>query len=830
MIWALAVPLASMLPQFVKASSASASAEVLFDFNLSAGSLQQALNELANITHLLLLYEPSILQRQWAHELKGRMTATQAIHLLLAGSDLDFELTSPTTVALYSKQKKSPGNRNGTPPGTIVDAPAAQIVTVSADRAGLPAQASYRLSATKTTGTLLTVPVSFESLESEDLRDQQAHRLEDVLPSVSAVEAAPDGQSAFGFAFRGFPTYQYYLDGVRVSPDLHHDGYRELSNIERIDVVKGPASTLYGRTEPGGLVNLVTKQPLSTPYAAVDASVGGFNYERTQIDSSGPLNADATLLYRVNFAHESGGAFRERLGNHRIFIAPVLKWVFASQGEVSTYLEYLQSTDAADSGLPLIDNRLPAVPTGRRVEDGGDIRTTDLRFGVRAQHSLAADWGVRLHLDNRWLRSPQLPQLALADDGLSSRNCTVERCAVDQQLFAVPESKGHTYLAAAELVGNPRVWGLRNSMLAGIEYFDVTDREVILFSDLSGLGTDLYRPQHRQVPTSWQHDPDFIFAETSAERWHGVYLQDQIGIEHGWSLTFGSRYDQVSERLDTAAGVPLEDSGGDSRRDRALKYRAGLLYEVTQGWAVYANYIENFGISTGIYGTGTGGTGMLLPAESAREWELGIKLSLLDGSVSGSAAWYNLMETNISQAALDPFLSAQGFRRVTGAVRNQGLELDLQGQIDAALQWKASYAFTDSKIVRDTGMEIDSVGDPTPNQGARGNRLYGVARNGGSLWATYRFQQPRWHGIKMGLGIIARSRREGDNANDYVLPGFSTWRALAAYGWQVGQTHLNIQLNVDNALGTKAVESVSGTHTVMPNPPRRWLASLHAQY
>jgi iron complex outermembrane recepter protein len=827
---AVAAALLAALSGHTRAATGATDQQVPLDFDLPAQSLQGALAEFANRTRILLLYEPSIVQQRSAPEVKGRMTTLQAITALLAESDIAFEFTSSNTIALYRKHWKRAPKETSTPASPIASGASDRTVTVSADSAGALAQPSYNLSATKTVGSLLTVPSSFESLEAGDLRDHSAHRLEDLLPTVSSVESAPDGQSALGFAFRGFPTYEYYLDGVRVSPDLHHDGYRELSNVERIDIVKGPASTLYGRMEPGGLINLVTKQPLATPYAAIDQSIGAFDYERTEIDLGGPLNEAATLQYRLNAAHESAGSFRELLGNHRLFVAPVLKWIFSSPGEVSTYLEYLQSTDAADSGLPVIDRHLPAVPIGRRMEDGGDIRTTDLRYGIRGQRAVSADWGLRFHLDGRWLRSPQSPQLVLADDGLTSTRCSIRSCPVDQRLFSVPISTGHTYYAAVELLGRTNLGGLRHSVLTGIEYFDVNDSETLLLSDEALFATDLYHPHHWIVPTAWQRQPDFAFAIRSAERWYGLYLQDQINFGRDWSLTLGTRYDQVSERLDTAVGVPLADSGSDSRRDRALKSRAGLIYELTKSWAVYANYIENFGISTGIYGNGAGGTGTLLPAESAREWELGVKIALLDGRVSGSAAWYHLTETNIPQDALDPLLSAQGFRTVTGAVRNQGLEIDLQGSVGHGLEWKASYAFTDSRIVRDAGLETDSVGNAVATAGATGNRLYGVPRHGGSVWLTYRFQQPPWNGLKLGVGMIARTCREGDVANDYPLPGFSAWQASATYRWRLGDTWLSLQLNGDNLLGTKSFESVSGSHSVMPNPPRRWGASLHAEF
>lgn len=799
-----------------------------FEINIPAGSLQSSLDRLAVLTHLQLLYDPSIVEHRAAPAVAGKMSASRALAALLATTDIEFQFTAPNAAALFShpapRAQPAINTDSSRPSDVIVD----RIVTVSADRGAKDARSTYDLSATKTQGSLLTAPVSFQSVDSGELHDQQASRLQDALMNVSSVEPAPDGQSALGFALRGFPTYQYYLDGVRVSPDLHHDGYRDLANVERIDVVKGPASTLYGRMEPGGLINVVTKQPLARPYSAFDQSVGAFGFERTQLDLGGPLSADTSVQYRLNAAQESSGSFRELQASHRLFIAPVVKWSYSPQGEVSTYAEYLRSADPTDSGLPLVGSRLPPVPLGRRLEDGGDIRTTDRRVGIRGSQSLGSAWMVRYHLEARWLSSPQSPQLALADDGLSTDACSLSQCPVDQQLYSAPVSNGHTYYASSELVGALPFGSMTHSLLAGVEHFDVGDYETLLYS-ASSFTTDLFQPRHQQVPTSWQANPDFAFAARSAERWTGFYLQDQIHLAHGWSLTVGARYDHVSELLETSFGFPLVSTGSDSRQDNALKSRAALLFEPAEHWALYANYTENFGISTGLYGNGEGGTGTLLPAESAHEVELGLKTSLADGRLSGTAALYELTEVNIPQLAQDPLLNSQGFYTVTGAVRSRGLELDLQGQL-TNLQWKGSYAYTDSRIIRGGTGDGILPADTNSSSSTTGNRLYGVARHGGSLWVIYRLPAPDWSGLRVGAGVIARTARNGDNANDYQLPGYATWNLLASYRWQISGVHFDAQLNIDNVFGSRSFESVSGSHEVIPNMPRRWLLGLHAEF
>jgi iron complex outermembrane receptor protein len=141
----------------------------------------------------------------------------------------------------------------------------------------------------------------------------------------------------------------------------------------------------------------------------------------------------------------------------------------------------------------------------------------------------------------------------------------------------------------------------------------------------------------------------------------------------------------------------------------------------------------------------------------------------------------------------------------------------------------ASYAYTESRIIDDFGAGVDANGNPIVTPGNTGNRLYGVPRHGGSLWLAYR---PSWgpaRGLKLGVGVVARSERQGDNANDYQLPGFARWKALAAYGWRAGDTQLNLQLNVDNVFNTRYFESLSGTSSVMPGWPRRWLVSLRVE-
>ena len=798
---------------------------VLYSFDIPPGSLKEAIDRLAASTRVQVLYDPSAVNGRLTRGVKGSMTLDQALEQLLAQTHIAYRLMAADTVALY----QDPGSGEHQPdPPQLQRSPLPQplpVVQVSAQRS----QALYSVTdsdwtAMKADAPVLATPVTFATVTHGSLEDQQAGRVEDILEGVSGIEVAPDGQDTVGFIIRGIPVYQYYVDGVRISPDLHHDAFRDLADVESIDVVKGPASTLYGRTEPGGLINIITKRPLPAPYVSLQQQAGSFGRYRTQLDSGGPLNDAGSVLYRCNAAWEKAQSYREGANNRRIFLAPVVTWNLSSRAQVSAYLEYLRSDDPIDSGLPIVGSALPAVPVERRVEEGGEVHTRDVRTGARGWYALDDQWTLRYHLDGRWLRTPQSPQLALADDGLDPTTCSRAACPIDQLLFSIPVSRGQTYFSSVELLGDLAFGSTRHALLVGGEFFDVHGDSVWLYSD-TNFTTDLFTPRRIPVPGDLLGNPDWAYATWSSERWSGLYAQDQIAVGPYLDILLGVRYDHAREWLDAAYGVPLEDNGKDVRWDHAFKRHAGIVWRATGPLSLYANYAENFGISTGIYGDGTGGTGTLVPPETAHEWESGAKAALFNGRAVASLVWFDLTELNTSLPGFAGELNAAGVRTVTGTERSRGLELDLRGAVSPTLDVVGSYAFLDTRILADVGTGFDDIGNVIFTPGNTGNRLFGVPRHGGSLWGTWH-PSGRWIGLKLGLGAVARTWREGDNENDYQVPGFVKWRLLAGYEWPWNDGRLAVQLNADNLFNSRYFEPISGTQTVMPGAPRRWLATV----
>jgi iron complex outermembrane receptor protein len=770
----------------------------------------------------------------------GAKTPSEALEQLLAATGITFESTADDAVALHAAGH---GNSAGTYSSAAPSHP--RTVTIHGNRI---AEGSYSSGATvagmKIDESAMIVPVTTQSLTQQVLRDQQVTRLEDMLEYVSGTEIVPDGQSALGFEMRGFPTYQYYVDGVRTSPDVHHDAFRDMANIDHAEIIKGPASLLYGRTEPGGVVNIITKQPVSTPLLSLEQQVGSFGRQRTQLDVGGPLRSDDSLLYRFNAAWERGDSFRDISSNRRFFLSPVVTWAPSQRTRETAYLEYLNSHDPSDSGLPVIGDHLPSLPIGRSLDEGGEIQTTDLRFGLKGAHTFADGWTMSHHVEGRWLHAPQSPQVALAADGLDPTQCGTASCPVKRELVSIPVGRGNQARAAIDLTRSVSIWRTGHSLLLGIEYFQSVEQSKLLYRSDPSLATDLFDATNVPIPVALLQNPDGESDLVTRERWGAVYAQYQAVLWDKLYLLSGWRLDQVWPNAASGGYIPdgaggrishggrqIILSGSESGKLRVLKQREGILWHPTRSLSLYANYSENFGATPGLYASPAGDVGLFLPIQSAHEWEAGVKLERADGRASATAVWFNLTKINITSPLLEPGLNEAGVLFPVGNARNRGLELDFRGEIVPNLQLTASYAYIDSHIPWSAfGSGFSSSQNGYELYGNPGDRLFGVARNGGSVWGTYRFAPGSFGGLKVGAGAVIRGRREGDNINDYQLPGFVKVDAMAAYGWRAAGTRMSVQLNIDNLFDKRYFESLSGTRTVMPGTPRRWIASLRVEF
>jgi len=252
-------------------------------------------------------------------------------------------------------------------------------------------------------------------------------------------------------------------------------------------------------------------------------------------------------------------------------------------------LEYLDSHDPGDSGLPVIGNRLPSVPIERSLDEGGEVHTNDLRLGLRGRHTFASGWVLRHHVEARRLRAPQAPQIALAADGLDPASCSVDSCSVSRALVSVFDATGETEYGSVDLSRDFSLWRTRHILLLGMETFQSLEKSTLISRSDPSLATDLFHPQNMPIPTSLLDNPDWSSNLRTREFWAGAFIQYQVSLADRLYLLSGWRFDNVwnNVRLGvnaTKTGILIPD-GAQANKLRSLKQRAGILWRAPGfGW------------------------------------------------------------------------------------------------------------------------------------------------------------------------------------------------------------------------------------------------------
>jgi iron complex outermembrane receptor protein len=800
-------PLLFATPLLICVNSVMAQ-ETTYDIDIPAQSLSSALDSLARQTDIKPFFNDSLVSGKSSPAVQGRYTSYEALQKLLIGSDLTYKFTSKNAVTINATES---GNDEA------LTLPAVRVVGKAGYDSNDPHNTDYNRTqtrtATKTDTALMETPMNVQIVPQQILKDQQVVRLDKALQNVSGVFAtAQDGHQQTPFVVRGFRTYDYYRDGVRTQPSWLTDGFRETANLERVEVLKGPASILYGRIAPGGMINVVTKQPSATPFYALQQQFGSYDFYRTTVDATGPVNNDKSLLYRANFAYEDGGSYRDFVKNDRVFFAPKLQWNISDRTQATFELEYKHSNDTYDNGIPLINGHIPSVPIGRNLSEPGfgDQESDALWLGFNWSHAFSDRWTLRHTFNAYTFDSPMRTPFVTYWGGLAN-NCTLTACEANRGAMT-NHWGGQQYYNSINLTGKIDTGPLEHTLLMGWDYTNMTAS--------SGAATswklnpiDIFDPQYTGISTMPTNAYTGVY--NLDEDWHGLYMQDQAKLPFNLHLLAGFRYDMATMNdLYSDASA----SSGNKLNESAIKPRVGLLWQALPELSVYANYVENFG-GANLYGHTR--TGTPLSPEMAQQKEIGLKTELFDKRFTGSIAWFDLTKQNIQSPDPDPYWRNLGASVTTGEVNNNGLEVDFSGEAYPGLKLIGNYSYTNSKVTKDTG--------GLNNQGNEGHRYFGVPRHAGSLWTTYEIQAGELQGLKLGAGSLIKGQVEGDTANSYQLLGYATLGLMAGYSWHMGPSKVTAQINADNLLD-KRYYSTSNSNFVMPGAPRTLMGTVRVEF
>ncbi|AEG02653.1 TonB-dependent siderophore receptor [Methylomonas methanica] len=776
------IPLAAILCASMGSVVADEKAQT---YNIPAQSLHSALQTLADQAGVAVFFSENQVTGKTSPTLNGQYSPREALQKLLAGSGLTYTFTAEDSVSIRAVA-------SGSDAGSTL--PAVKVLGKAVYDPNDPYNKDYVIrdssTATKTDTPIMETPVNIQIIPKAVLNDQQAITLDSALKNVAGVTTgAGSGGTSDDIYLRGFRNPLTYRNGFRIDSKFSSWGKREMSNVERVEVVKGPAAILYGQMEPGGMVNVVTKQPLSTPYYSAQQQFGSFDLYRTTIDATGPVTKDDKLLYRINAAYENSGSYRELVNNERVFLAPVLKWNISARTQVTFEMEYRHDNLVNDSMVwPYVNGQFINIPRSRNLMEKTPANVDDIFLGLNWSHQFNDDWMISNRFSTQRRESPN--SLAMFGTGMTGSTL--------QRLIAAQPEEINTYYATLDLTGHINTFGLKHTLLLGGDYNNSHFISKYYFGNMAAP-IDVYSPIH----TGYSFPVGYADINNKTD-YYGLYAQDQIKLPYNIQIMGGLRYQVVSQ-----ANLANQTSFSND----AVTPRVGVLWQPQKWLSLYSNYVENFGASNGI-----GQAGKVLPPESAQQWEVGAKTEFFDGKLSATLAYFDLTKQNV--ATTDP--SNPLYQIAVGAVRSRGPELDIRGELMTGWNVIATYANLDTIITKD-------------NSGRQGLHLYAVPRNVGTFWNTYDFQSATLKGLKVGAGLNMRDSTFNFD-NSYKVPGFATVDLLAAYEIKLNKSNVTFQLNVNNLLDKGYLQDVieplsagAGTR-VNIGAPRSLLGSVKIEF
>lgn len=795
----------SVLAADAGAQNSANSQSTALSFNIPAQPLTDALNAFIAASDWQVGFPAGLAKDARSSAVHGNYTPQQALQRLLSGSGLSYRLTGINTVALEKALQSK------------ADATTLAAMTVKGKRVNDlndPYSTDYKRSnagtATKTDTPIMETPMSTQVVPRAVIQDQQAVQVGDAVKNVSGV--FPDftwGGYGEGFMIRGFSSNSggSYLDGFRWPVSR-----LSLANMERVEVVKGAASNLYGRIEPGGMINVVTKRPQANPYYALEQRFGSYDFYQTLGDATGALNKDGSLMYRLNFEYLDKKSFRDFAFTDRVLVAPSVTWKISDRTQLDLDFMYSNEDTLEDHGViaSLTTRRPVDIPISTFLgEPSTDKSNTEIYYtGLSLKHAISDNWAVRAKFNMQ-----QRSALDLQHPGTPGLN---EATGMLNRAFFGGDSGSDTYFGTIDVTGKFSSWGVKHDVLAGLDHYSVTGDVSSYFFGPAIFGgpiqpINIYNPVYGQsgLNLAARQKSQFMSSETD---WTGVYFQDQITLFDKLHILGGGRYDWATQANGSAFGAnksPADAAanlkGVDNER---FNPRVGLLYQPWQWLSLYGNFVESLGASNAAIGVG----GNVLQPETAEQYEAGFKTEFFDKRLMSSVAFYNLTKQNMAVAMV-----GTPFSQAIGEARSQGVEIDVTGKVTDGLNLIATYAYTDAVILKGNNA---------------GKRLWNVPRNAGSLWAKYDLQQEALRGLSVGAGAYFQSQKEGDVANSFELPGYGRLDALVKYQLPVAKAKTTLQFNVENLLDHRYYASTVGWSPAFVNPgaPRTFMGSVKVEF
>jgi iron complex outermembrane receptor protein len=648
----------------------------------------------------------------------------------------------------------------------------------------------------------LETPQAEQTIDAEALRASGASDLTQALDLSASVAR----QNNFGglwnaFALRGFVGDEnlpsnYLVNGFNAGRGF--GGPRDLSGIESIDVLKGPRAALFGRGEPGGTVNLVTKRPTFKTAGEFRVSAGGFETYRADVDWTTPLS-DAIAVRLVGFA-EDAGSFRDTVATRKYGMSPSLAWRISPQSRLVYELELSHQEIPFDRGVLAINGQLGRIPQSRFLGEPGDgpLEANVQGHQFEFQHDFSKDWSALVGFTTR---KTSLEGFSTEAELATNR----QRLLVDGQTLT-RQRRFRDYDASyqvirAEINGRFRLAGLQHRLIFGVDADRFENDQVFLRVRAPALASNptltqlqainIFNPVYGSytLPT-----PTPLTNRVEVQRSLGVFAQDQINLSERLQLRLGARFDHYRQTLEDRA-----TSRVSAQTEARTSPQLGLVYRAADALSLYATYGENFRPLSGADAQGNG-----FEPNQSTSVEAGAKFSL--GGINGTVAVFQVKQRNMLVAA-----DASAVTQLAiGQARSQGLEIDLHGDLMDDLSLWASYAYVDAKTSNTFNDVNFGVAVPA------GTQLLNVPKHSLSLQVV-KSMAVAGRGLQFGGGLVYVGQRSGEFTTNFKLPAYTVARAFAAYGLTKSTT---LRLDVDNLFNETYYTNSFSALWVQPGAPR----------
>lgn len=732
------------------ALAADQSYQASHQYEIPAGSLTQILNRFAQASGVALTFDPQLTANKSSKGIKGTFGVEEGFTHLLEGSGLTYYKMSNQAYGLKAAPVRISAEKEST--DTLPEVEVKDSHDISGNTAWGPVNsfvAKLSATASKTPSRIIETPNSISVVTAEQIEAQQPKTITQSLrytPGITAEIAGPQFM-ADQLLIRGFQqgTGRMLRDGIKTFlPNYLGWDAPEPFGLERVEVLRGASSVLYGASDPGGQINLVSKRPTMTPLKHIQLQAGSFDFKQAAFDFSGPLNDSDVVSYRLTGLLRDSSAQTDYIKNERVFLTPAITIKPSDKTEITILTEYQKQRGNFANPLPAqgltLNNPNGKISRDRYIGEPKYDQSVNEKVsaGYLFQHELNDTWTFRQNLRFSHYRhnSNEVAFLGWADPAtLTTANRYAEDRRGDGNLFTVDNQAQAKFATGS----------LQHTLLAGVDFNRSSynqDQRLQLATPLN-----LYNPVYGNLAFT----PFSSAAYEQTVKQTGIYVQDQLKLDR-WVAVLGGHQDWVRDENDaTFAAAPVV-------KDKKFTGRAGLLYLFDNGLAPYTSYSESF-----LPATGRTFDQSLFKPEEGKQYEIGLKYEPPQSNSLYSIAWFDLTRQNVSMA--DP--ARPGFSIQEGEVKSRGIELEAKTSLTNRLNMVGSYTWNDVQLTKS-------------DAAVQGNRPFRVPEHMASLWLDY-LPTGVFSGLNVGSGVRYVGSSYGDRENSFKVDSYTVVDAMIKY-------------------------------------------------